>query len=51
MDNNKEKIINALSQVPEEYLVSAEEIAEVLKIVNNIKGESCGHSEKENGLG
>ena len=35
MDDNKEKIIDALSQVSEEYLVSIEEIAEALKIMNN----------------
>lgn len=35
MDDNKEKIIDALSQVSEEYLVSVEEIASALKIMNN----------------
>ena len=35
MDDNKERIIDALSQVPEEYLVSVEEIALALKIMNN----------------
>jgi len=35
MDDNKEKIVDALSQVAEEYLVPVEEIAEALKIVNN----------------
>ena len=35
MDDNKEKIIDVLSQVSEEYLVSVEEIASALKIMNN----------------
>lgn len=35
MDDNKEKIIDALSQVSEEYLVSVEEIASALKIMDN----------------
>ena len=35
MDDNKERIIDALSQVSEEYLVSVEEIALALKIMNN----------------
>ena len=35
MDDNKEKIIDVLNQVPEKYLVSVEEIASVLKIMNN----------------
>ena len=35
MNDNKERIIDALSQVPEEYLVSVEEIALALKIMNN----------------
>jgi len=35
MDGNKEKIIDALNQVSEEYLVSVEEIALALKIMNN----------------
>lgn len=35
MDDNKEKIIDVLSQASEEYLVSVEEIALALKIMNN----------------
>lgn len=35
MDDDKEKIIDALNQVPEKYLVPVEEIAEALKIMNN----------------
>lgn len=35
MDDNKEKIIDALNQVSEKYLVSVEEIASALKIMNN----------------
>lgn len=35
MDDNKEKIIDALNQVSEEYLFSVEEIGSALKIMNN----------------
>ena len=35
MGDNKEKIIDALCQVSEEYLVSVEDIASALKIMNN----------------
>lgn len=35
MDDNKEKIIDALNQASEEYLVPVEEIASALKIMNN----------------
>lgn len=40
MDDNKEKIIDILSQASEEYLVSVEEIASALKIMNNRMKES-----------
>lgn len=39
MDDNKEKIVDALNQVSERYLIPVEEIAEALKIVNNITKE------------
>ena len=35
MDDNKEKIIDALNQVSEEYLVSVEEATSALKIMDN----------------
>ena len=46
MDGNKEKIIDALNQVPEEYLLSVEEIASALKIMNNRMKEFLGSGRK-----
>lgn len=49
MDDNKEKIIDVLSQVSEEYLVSVEEIASALKIMNNRMKEFLDSGRKLSG--
>ena len=45
MDGNKEKIIDALNMVSEQYLVSAEEIATVLKKVKEWSRPVCTQCE------
>jgi len=49
MDDNKEKIIDVLNQVSEEYLVSVEEIASALKIMNNRMKEFLNSGRKLSG--
>lgn len=53
MDDNKEKIIDALNQASEEYLVSVEETASAFKIMSNRMKELLGSgrelSEKDRG--